>query len=374
MDPWSVPPELKNEGPDWFAIFSPALSESQGPRGQRTRQSNLDVHLMHTLAHESVVTCVRFSPDGKYLATGCNRTAQIYDTETAQKLCVFEDQAAPPGDLYIRSVCFSPDGKYLATGGEDKQIKIWDIQKKRIRTVFEGHQQEIFSLDFSRDGRFMVSASRDRTARIWDMNDPSGHLCKVLSIPETDGIDAGMTSVRISPDGRLVAVGSLDTVVRIWDVQTGQLVESLKGHRDSVYSVAFTPDGHGLVSGSLDKTVKYWDIRPILRGPEDAGPSRLSGSSTMNFTGHKDLVLCVAVSPDGRWVVSGSKDRDVHFWDANTAVSQCRLQGHKNSVISVDLSPLGNALATGSGDWIARICTSVPLERCFPAVANVGAL
>ena len=101
-------------------------------------------------------------------------------------------------DLYIRSVCFSPDGKYLATGAEDKQIRvsfihilfvccpahksrfcqIWDISKKRICNVFDGHQQEIYSLDFSRDGRLIVSGSGDRTARIWDMTDSTG-ACKV---------------------------------------------------------------------------------------------------------------------------------------------------------------------------------------------------
>lgn len=225
-----------------------------------------------------------------------------------------------------------------------------------------------------------------------------------MTINEPDSVDAGVTSVCISPDGRLVAAGSLDTIVRIWDVATGQLVERLKGHRDSVYSVAFTPDGRGLVSGSLDKTLKYWDVRPILggkilseSGPEGrersgslngkggSGADREGGEKgsqcTMNFIGHKDYVLSVAVSHDGQWVVSGSKDRGVQFWDAKTAVVQCMLQGHKNSgellndvcgwdialtdpwftVISIDLSPAGNILATGSGDWQARICTYHPL-------------
>lgn len=318
---------------------------------------------------------------------------------------MIDEHASSQGDLYIRSVCFSPDGKFLATGAEDKQIRvwpsrfllfipflysisqIWDIAKKRIRRVFEGHQQEIYSLAFSHDGRLIVSGSGDKTARIWDME--SGQQ-KKLEINEPEGIDAGVTSVAMSADSRLVAAGSLDTIVRIWDVATGNLVERLRGHRDSVYSVAFTPDGKGLVSGSLDKTLKHWDITPLTRpgakrealppvtpvGETTASTSNNGGAvvaggrgsatmneggergsgCTLNFTGHKDYVLSVAVSHDGRWVVSGSKDRGVQFWEQQSAQVQLMLQGHKNSVISIDLSPQGGILATGSGDWQARLC------------------
>ena len=71
----------------------------------------------------------------------------------------------------------------------------------------------------------------------------------------------------------------------------------------------------------------------------------------------QDFVLSVALTPDGQWVMSGSKDRGVQFWDPRTGNAQLMLQGHKNSVISIDLSPATSLLATGSGDWAARICT-----------------
>jgi len=368
LDPEHVPPELKKEGSDWWAIFNPCV-----PRA-------LDISLGLTLTHESFVCCVRFSADGKFLATGCNRTAQIYDTKTGARTCSLADEAAnKAGDLYIRSVCFSPDGKFLATGAEDKLIRIWDIERRTIRTRFEGHAQEIYSLDFSRDGKLIVSGSGDKTARIWNMET---HESKVLAIVEPETIDAGVTSVAISPDSRFVAAGSLDMVVRIWDTASGALVERLKGHKDSVYSVAFSPDGRGLVSGSLDKSLKYWDLTELGRIVPRPGmgvvqalqqSSRVASNSmgipsdmkdgggdrgspcTVAFTGHKDYVLSVAVSPDGAWVVSGSKDRGVQFWNPKDAQTQLMLQGHKNSVISIDLSPAGGLLATGSGDWQARV-------------------
>lgn len=70
---------------------------------------------------------------------------------------------------------------------------------------------------------------------------------------------------------------------------------------------------------------------------------------------HQDFVLSVALTPDAAWVMSGSKDRGVQFWDPRTGNTQVMLQGHKNSVISVAPSPTGQYFATGSGDMRARI-------------------
>lgn len=351
----NVPPEYRREGSDWFAAFNPKIKKQ------------LDINLVHTFHHSSVVCCVQFSQDGRFLATGCNQTAQIFDTKTGTKVCeLAHESEAHSGDLYIRSVRFSPDGKLLATGAEDRQIRIWDIARKRIRHVFDGHQQEIYSLDFSLDGRLIVSGSGDKTTRIWDMHDNS---CQVLTIKDVvDPLtDAGVTSVAISPQADLVAAGSLDNMIRIWDLASGNLVERLRGHGNSVYSVAFTPNGKGLVTGSLDKTLKLWDVGHLGAG---AGPDRerrkvdpdvkvggtLGGSQClMDFIGHKDYVLSVSMSSDSRWVVSGSKDRCVHVWDSQTATLQLMLQGHKNSVISLDLNSANDLLATGSGDSYARI-------------------
>lgn len=73
-----------------------------------------------------MVCCVRFSPDGKILATGCNRNTTLYDTKTGAKITVLSDDS-PSGvkqDNYIRSASFSPDGKLLATGSEDRVVRV----------------------------------------------------------------------------------------------------------------------------------------------------------------------------------------------------------------------------------------------------------
>jgi glucose repression regulatory protein TUP1 len=248
-------------------------------------------------------------------------------------------------------------------------IQVWDIASKRILHQFSGHEQDIYSLDFASDGRHIASGSGDRTIRLWDIQE---NQC-ILTLQIEDGV----TTVAISPDNRFVAAGSLDKSVRIWDTQTGVLVERTEGeqgHKDSVYSVAFSPDGRHLVSGSLDKTIKMWELN---NGGfyNRAGVQPKSGKCVKTFEGHNDFVLSVALTPDGQWVMSGSKDRGVQFWDPATGQAQLMLQGHKNSgmsyvynlvrfalsiltnsaVISVAPSPMGNLFATGSGDMKARI-------------------
>lgn len=357
LDPDNVSRELRKEGSDWQAMWSSQM------------RKQLDVTLVHTLEHETVVCCVKFSNDGKYLATGCNRTAQIYDVKTGARVSTLQDDLANrTGDLYIRSICFSPDGKFLATGAEDRQIRIWDLKQRRICHLLQGHMQEIYSLDFSRDGRFLVSGSGDKSARIWDVE--KGTCVFNLQIEdfihnEHGPIDAGITSVALSPDGKLVAAGSLDTMVRVWNVSTGQQVERLKGHKDSVYSVAFSPDGKCLVSGSLDRTLRIWDLTGTKREVESLPPGKEAqknlGTCQSTLNGHKDYVLSVAISPDGQWVVSGSKDRSIQFWHISTGQAQLMLQGHKNSVISIDLARSGGYLASGSGDCMARIWKYEPI-------------
>lgn len=271
LSPDDLPPELTRRGNDWHAIFNPEV-----PRV-------LDVDLCHNLTHESVVCCVRFSADGLYVATGCNRSAQIFRVQDGARVCELQDEAVQDkdGDLYIRSVCFSPDGTLLATGAEDRRIRVWDIRTKTLRNTFEGHEQDIYSLDFAKNGRNIASGSGDKTVRLWDIE--SNQQTMVLSIED------GVTTVAISPDGRFVAAGSLDKSVRVWDCASGYLMERLEGpsgHKDSVYSVAFSPNGRELVSGSLDKTIKMWELtRQTGVVPERNATS--AGKCIRTFEGHK---------------------------------------------------------------------------------------
>jgi len=196
---------------------------------------------------------------------------------------------------------------------------------------------------------------------------------KVFPIADDPG---WVLCVAVSPDGRFVAAASHKSVVHIWDVETRTQVDCLRGHDNWVSEVAFTPDSKGLVSCSRDKTLKYWEFSTGLSDTHETG--RQFSKCMQDFTGHRHEVNSVAISHDGQWIVSGSDDHGVQFWDRHGR-THLMLLGHHDSgtrlclqvfrwsnvvmicaVKSVDLSPTGGYLATGSYDGRARVCKCLP--------------
>jgi WD40 repeat protein/tRNA A-37 threonylcarbamoyl transferase component Bud32 len=98
--------------------------------------------------------------------------------------------------------------------------------------------------------------------------------------------------------------------------------------------VAFSPEGRWLATGSGDKTVKVWDLS--------------TGQEALTLRGHTSWVDSVAFSPDGRWLATGSGDKTAKVWDAHTGQEALTFRGHTSSVDCVAFSPDGQHLASSS--------------------------
>ena len=127
--------------------------------------------------------------------------------------------------------------------------------------------------------------------------------------------------------------------MRLWDLKKGeQIREPFFGHPTYlVRSVAFLPDGRQAIS--CDATIRLWDLAREIS----------IGGQLRTFDGHALLVTDVAISLDGRRVLSGSCDRTVRLWDRITGREIAELVGHRNWVLSVAFTPDGRYALSGGG-------------------------
>lgn len=149
----------------------------------------------------------------------------------------------------------------------------------------------------------------------------------------------GMSSVDcvvISPDGKTFAsTYSSANFSQLWNLHTGELIRNFSGHSGAVYCVAISPNGTILASGSYDKQIKLWNLE--------------TGQEFRTIKGHSFLIRSLAFSPDGETLASGSQDNTIKLWNLKNWQEICTLPSrHSSSVYSVAISPAGQTLASGS--------------------------
>jgi len=252
-----------------------------------------------------VIFCVAWHPKGHRIASAGVDTVRVWDARTERE--VFK---LPAGrgkiPLSYSAVAFSPDGRYLVTGNM-RVVQIWDAGTGQQVGSLGAHHQAIRGVVFSRDGEHLASASSDGIVKLWDAKRLDKQHLDGKPEPRIPAIRARVAgpglNVAFSPDGRRLATGGEESTVKIWDVQTGQELQTLRGHKGDVHTVAFSPDDDGrwVASAGEDSAVKVWESH--------------TGKLVRSFRGHTGLVSSLAFSPDGRRLVSGSRDHTVKVWD-----------------------------------------------------------
>jgi WD40 repeat protein len=238
------------------------------------------------------------SADGQRILSGSQDGSMIHwDRETGRMIRRFTEQLLG----LIESVAISPDGRRGLSGGRDTILRLWDLESSNLLREFRGHTEPIWSVAFAPDGRLAYSTSggnerqqdgRDSAIRVWDIE--TGREVRRL-----EGHRGLVWSVAVSPDGRRVLSGGNDAAPILWDAETGAEIRRFRTNR--VGSVAFLPDGRRAVTGG-ELTIHLLDLE--------------TGQELHCFRGHRDGVTGVAVSPDGRWLLSSSYGaRELLLWD-----------------------------------------------------------
>jgi hypothetical protein len=113
------------------------------------------------------------------------------------------------------------------------------------------------------------------------------------------------------------------------------------GHTAAIRAIAFSPDGKRVLSGSDDRTVRIWDAE--------------TGKELRRFEGHKDTITAIAISRDGKLAISASQDKAMILWGVESGYIAERFTGHTEAVLAVAFSPDGKTILSGGQDRTLRL-------------------
>ncbi|MGD1918383.1 MAG: WD40 repeat domain-containing protein, partial [Pleurocapsa sp.] len=343
---------------------------------------NLEGQLISSIqAHEKQINDLAYSPDGKILATvSANRHLKFWQILAQGKISSQPPQVINTPDN-LRTVAFSPRGKMVAVGGDDKAIRLFQLDrqntvKRENITILKGHQDVISDLTFSDDGQTITSVSWDQTIKIWHTD---GTLLKTIvdnsqriwgvaidsqngtiaTASERHGVklwraknplltkfrdyDAAVIDVAYHPHKDLILGACDDKTIKLIDNQA-KLVQTWQ-NKTNVLGVSYSPDGNIFVSGHNDGTVKLWQIYP----------RKLTQiKKVQTLSGHTASVWRIAFNPNGQMFATASEDNTVKLWNSQGKLLST-LTGHTDGVKTVSFSADGNLLASGSLDGTVKI-------------------
>jgi len=266
-----------------------------------------------------------FSHDGTKALTARDSTAKIWDVATGDLL-----MTSPKSSVLITSAAYLPDSSKVMICYKDNTINIWDLASGTIIKAYSGHAAQVYAVAFSPDGSMVLTGSGDESAKLWDAS--TGAFIKTLTFPNkfTDGV----SSVAFSPDGSKMLIGSWDRAVKIWD--TPDFDSTIQ--TPPLYTGVFSLDGdkyiHGTTSGAA-----------ILR--------QISSPDYLVTYSDDVAISAVAISPDGKTVLTNGNNNAVYLWDVPSSGAAKRIRifsGHSRTIKDVVFSPDGSKALSGAGD------------------------
>lgn len=195
----------------------------------------------------------------------------------------------------VSAIAMSKDGRKLLSGGGEGQVRVWKVDNLNgtLQAVLKEHKGPVSSIDVHQLGHEAITASADGTCVVWDIV-----RFTRLSIMFSSTI---FTSAKYHPNGAQLLTCGTNRYIGFWEALDGSLIREIEGSSASALnSLDVTPNGKYIVTGSSDQMVKVWLYN--------------EGVPTHVGVGHAGVVTNVKVSPDGRFVVSTSADGGIFLW------------------------------------------------------------
>jgi len=292
---------------------------------------NKEIELYVLKQHTAAVNAVTFyDKDRRFVSASDDCSICVWDTQTRNYLYRLKGHEAA-----VKALVASEDGTRILSGSCDRTVRVWDGEKSACLWSLQ-HEGLIMDLSYDQNSSLMSVACDDKLTRVWDLRTYSevltlkGHTNSVMSC---------------SQHGNTVATGSLDKTIRVSDIRAANTLLILTGHKGAVSCVDISSEGHKLCSASWDKTVRLWDIH--------AGTYRTQGPRVMYE--HEGCVSSSKFACDDQKIISGGYDNLVIVWDALHAKKRHNLRAHESWITDCAMTNDGNWLLTCSKDRTLRM-------------------
>ncbi len=324
--------------------------------------------LLRTLqAGKDYVRGLLLFDEDKRLVTFENDNTRLWDLTTNKELFAVKDGNA-------QAAVIAPDKKWIITGGQLNSVRMFDLETgKPMGFRFLQHGHWINAMVLSQDGKRVLTGSEDKHVRLWDLEAkkellkmPANAIVTAVAFTKdekqaysagTDGVvrlwdlttkeavrtfdnGTGIRGMVLRADGKRLATVGGDGIPRLWDAETGKIVQTFEAHTDPVLTLALSGDGKWLLSTSKERKIHLWDLS---RGEQAQAVAADSLSRT------------AALSGNGQIIVTGHDDGSARQWDPKTGKEVRAFQGHTGKINAVAIRADGKQLLTGGEDGTARL-------------------
>ncbi|RYP20075.1 hypothetical protein DL765_003001 [Monosporascus sp. GIB2] len=267
------------------------------------------------------------------LGVGLGSSVYMWNAQTSRvnKLCTLEDDT-------VTSVSWIQKGTHLAIGTGKGLVQIWDAEKTRRLRTMTGHTARVGSLAWNT--HILSSGSRDRLIYHRDVRAPDQWMRKLM------GHKQEVCGLKWNCDDGQLASGGNDNKLMVWDKLSETPLWKFSDHTAAVKAIAWSPHQRGLLAsggGTADRRIIFHDtVRGTVINEIDTGSQVCniawsknsneivsthgysqnqivvwkypSMTQVVSLTGHTYRVLYLAMSPDGRTIVTGAGDETLRFW------------------------------------------------------------
>ncbi len=254
--------------------------------------------------------------------------------------------------LHGGALAISQGGTILVSGHYGKLV-VWNVATGKVMRVIKEEGVHFggrtHALAISSDGQTLAAKAEDNRVRLWDMT--SGR--RLLNNADTH--DKAVTIAQFSPDGKQIATCGGDGTVRLWNPQTGKQVHQLLSGGGWIQSVLFSPDGEHVIT-AFNRSDQSKDIRQLQIFSRETG-------QLVRQIDVDDHVAVATLSVDGKLLAAATgpmlpwaEDRSgtVHVWEFRTGRKLAELSGHEESIVQLAFSPDGKTIISASKDNTIR--------------------